>query len=569
MFRSSGWSLRLRLLLWVGLVLSLPALLSILQGISNARRDVADLHEQLISTARAAAAPAENILASARDVTLALSHLPEVRAGTSECGADLASAMRGIAFFSNMARTNVSGRIICAVLPQSIGVDAGRLPVWRTVRTTHDFVVAGLADSQVQHRPIVLGLLPIYNAAGQFDGALNVAIDVRWLDGVLKSSRLPHGSVMAIFDRTGSMIATTNADVARTIFARRTPEDGETAVRTAKDRNGMAWTYATAELLGPNVYVGFAMPDTKLFGETYRRASIDMLLPFAMILLTWGAIWIVTDRQLTRWIIYLRRVSGTYRSGHYLLRPAMDDAPSELKLLGDALSEMASAIHERNRSLRDALAQKSLLIKEIHHRVKNNLQVVMSLLSLQAKRLKDPVAQEALRDTSTRINALALVHRILYEIDDENTVDLQRLIEQLTEQTGEGFGGDDRSVRITADVIPRSVPSDMAVALSLFAVEAITNAFKHAFPAGRDGTIRVVLETADRNRLRFAIEDNGVGYDDAEAPASIGSRLIRTFGQQIGGVTEVRSVCGKGTTVEIVFPDPTLPKTQTSHREGS
>ena len=288
----------------------------------------------------------------------------------------------------------------------------------------------------------------------------------------------------------------------------------------------------------------------------YWRASIDILLPVAMILLTWAAIWVVTERQLTRWIIYLRRVSATYRSGHYLLRPAMDDAPNELKLLGDALSEMAGAIHERDRSLREAIAQKSLLIKEIHHRVKNNLQVVMSLLSLQAKRLKDPVAQEALRDTSTRINALALVHRILYEIDDENTVDMQKLLEQLVEQTSEGFGGEDRVVRITADIAQRSVPSDMAVTLSLFAVEAITNAFKHAFPAGRDGNIRVVLEAVDNRRLRFAIEDDGIGFDDADVPSSIGSRLIRTFGQQIGGVTEVRSVAGEGTTVEIVFPDP-------------
>ena len=560
MLRSSGWSLRLRLLIWVGLVLLPPALLSILQGIANARRDVADLHEQLISTARAAATPAENILASARDIALALSHLPDIRDGSAQCDADLTSAVRGIAFIANMARANASGRIVCAVLPHSIGIDASTLPIWRTVVTAQDFVVAGLTNSRIQHRPIVLGLLPIHNAAGHFDGTLNVAIDVRWLNGVLKSSRLPRGSVMAIFDRSGSMIASTNTDVARSVFAHRKRDEGEATVRTVKDQNGMSWTYATAALLGPKIYVGFAMPDTRLFGETYRRASIDILLPFAMILLTWAAIWIVTERQLTRWIIYLRRVSATYRSGHYLLRPAMDDAPNELKLLGDALSEMAGAIHERDRSLREAIAQKSLLIKEIHHRVKNNLQVVMSLLSLQAKRLKDPVAQDALRDTSTRINALALVHRILYEIDDENTVDMQKLLEQLAEQTSEGFGGEDRVIRVTTDIVQRSVPSELAVTLSLFAVEAITNAFKHAFPAGRNGTIRVVLETVGTRRLRFAIEDDGVGFDDVDVPSSIGSRLIRTFGQQIGGVSKIRSVPGKGTIVEIVFPDPAYNK---------
>jgi len=557
-FRSSGRSLRLRLLLWVSIVLLPPAVLSIAQGITNAQRDVADLHEHLIATARTAATPAENILASARDIARALSHLPEVRDGTAECGADLAAAMRGLAFISNMTRADARGRIICAVLPQSIGIDASKFSFWPVVARQDEFYVVGVTDNPVQHRPIVLGLLPIRNAAGEFDGTLDIAIDVHWLNRVLKSSRLPRGSVMAIFDRTGHMIASTNADVAGTIFAHRKPADGEATVRTAEDRNGMAWTYATSTLLAPNVYVGFAQPDTKLFGETYRRAAIDFFLPLVMILLTSVAIWIVTDRQLTRWIIYLKRVAAAYRSGHYAFRPSLEDAPSELKLLGDALAEMAAAVSDRDRSLRDAVAQKTLLIKEIHHRVKNNLQVVMSLLSLQANRLKDYAAQEALRDTRARINALALVHRILYEIDDENTVDVQKLLEQLAEQTSEGFSGE-RDIAVTTDVISRSVPSDMAIILSLFAVEAITNAFKHGFPDSRAGEIRLIFAEAGDGMLRLAVSDNGIGFNETDMRASLGSRLIRTFGQQIGGKAEIRSVVGKGTTIEIIFPDPEGP----------
>jgi two-component sensor histidine kinase len=288
-----------------------------------------------------------------------------------------------------------------------------------------------------------------------------------------------------------------------------------------------------------------------------------------MIFLTWAAIWIVTERQLTRWIIYLKRVSAAYRSGHYAFRPQLEEAPSELKLLGDSMSEMAGAISDRDRSLREAVAQKSLLIKEIHHRVKNNLQVVMSLLSLQANRLKDYAAQEALRDTRARINALALVHRILYEIDDENTVDVQKLLEQLAEQTSEGFGAEGRDIEVTTDIVHRSIPSETAIILSLFAVEAMTNAFKHAFPDDRGGRVRVVLKEVGSCKLRLSIEDNGVGYREAGSPSSIGSRLIRTFGQQIGGKAEIRSPDGKGTIVEIVFPDPAAPKGQAVYREAS
>ncbi len=98
----------------------------------------------------------------------------------------------------------------------------------------------------------------------------------------------------------------------------------------------------------------------------------------------------------------------------------LDGAPTEFRLLGEGMSEMAAAIQERDRNLREAIAQKTMLVREVHHRVKNNLQIVMSLLSLQAGRVRDPAATEALRQARARINALALVHRILYEIEDQN-----------------------------------------------------------------------------------------------------------------------------------------------------
>jgi two-component sensor histidine kinase len=275
-----------------------------------------------------------------------------------------------------------------------------------------------------------------------------------------------------------------------------------------------------------------------------------------MIALTWLAIWIVTDRQLTRWIIYLRRISAAYRTGHYSVRPILDGAPSEFRILGDALSEMAAGIQDRDRSLREAVAQKTVLIKEIHHRVKNNLQVVMSLLSLQANRLGDPAAQLALRQTRARINALALVHRILYEIDDQSSVNLKPLLEQLAEQTTEGFGGERQDVRITVDAVPRIVSGDLAVPLALFTVEALTNAFKHAYPPGQGGRICVSLEPFDGEKLRLSIEDDGVGFHYEDANASVGARLIKTFGQQMSGGASISSEKGRGTTVEMVFPDP-------------
>jgi two-component sensor histidine kinase len=181
----------------------------------------------------------------------------------------------------------------------------------------------------------------------------------------------------------------------------------------------------------------------------------------------------------------------------------------------------------------------------------------MSLLSLQAGQLRDPKAQDALRQAQVRVNALALVHRILHEIEDLGAVDLKRLIEDLAHQIHEGFGADRRDLRLELDITARQAPSDLAVPLTLFTVEAMTNAFKHAYPVGaRGGLIRVSLLPVDDGKLRLAIEDDGVGLQEKPGGSGIGSRLIHAFAQQVGGTATVSPRDTGGTIVELIFPDP-------------
>lgn len=544
-------------MLSVGLALLPPSVLIVMQGIQSAQHDTVEGREQLVATARTATMPTENVLASANQIALALSNLPEIRQPGVGCNSALAGALHGLTAITNISRTDTSGTVVCSALPGAIGRNSSRYPLWKAALGGTKFAVSGITQSTFLRRPVIYGELPLHDSLGRFDGMINIVIDVSWLDRMLAESPLPASSVVAIFDRNRRMIAADNSTLARDIFAHAVVEENEkTEVHSALDSKRQVWTYATAPLLDNDVYVGFARPANTLFHRTYIRVAVDVILPFLMVVLTWLTIWIVTERQLTRWILYLCRISESYRSGHYALRPMLAGAPSELQLLGDSMAQMAAAIQDRDRSLRDAVAQKTLLIKEIHHRVKNNLQIVMSLLSLQAARLTDPRAQETLRQTRARINALALVHRILYEIDDQRIVNVKPLLEQLAEQTSEGFGGDRRHVRVDVDCLPCDVPSEMAVPLALLTVEALTNAFKHAFPDGRRGIVRVVLERSGTSMLRLAIEDNGAGFDYNDAETNIGARLLRTLGQQLGGATTTRSNATAGTIVETIFPAP-------------
>jgi two-component sensor histidine kinase len=554
----SGWSLRIRLLITVTIALLPIAALIVLQGLDRARHDTADARAQLTQTALAAATPEQNMLSAAEQILRALANMSEVRNVTPDCNHDLAEALRGLSFFTNITRLDADGTIVCAALPASLGHSARSRPIWQQAMQGKSFVVSGEMHSPVDNQRVIAGLLPLRNGRGKFQGALAIGLDLRWLDSMVHARDLPKGSVVALFDRQGTIITSNRPEIANALFTRlNATHAAQGALVSAKDSSGHAWTYATAPLVGRNIFVGFAMRESSLLGSTYVHVGADFLLPFLMIALTWIAIWVVTERQLTRWIVYLTRISAVYRTGRYSIRPSLGGAPTELRLLGEALAEMASAIQERDRNLREAVTQKTLLVREVHHRVKNNLQIVMSLLSLQAGRLQDSASQEALRQARARINALALVHRILYEIEDQSTVDIKRLIADLTEQTHEGFGGDRRDIRVSVEAIARTASGDIAVPLALFTVEALTNAFKHAFPPEQNGgTIRVRLEAVGEGQLRLSVEDDGMGFAGEEIDTSIGARLIKTFGQQIGGTAALSSQKGKGTTAEIVFPDP-------------
>jgi len=195
-------------------------------------------------------------------------------------------------------------------------------------------------------------------------------------------------------------------------------------------------------------------------------------------------------------------------------------------------------------------------IREMHHRIKNNLQIVMSLLNLQATRLDDPAAQDALKQAQVRMNALALVHRILHELEDQSLVDLQRLLSGLIEQLESALGGEHRHIEVKCDIASRRAPSEIAVPLTLFTVEAVTNAFKHAFPAGQEGVIRVTLRPVDDAKLELMVSDDGVGFAGHGAHKGIGSRLIAAFAQQLDGKATTVAAADGGIRVALVFPDP-------------
>lgn len=529
------------------------------QGLDRVNQDVAATHERLIQTARTTAGDVENVLASAEQILRSLANQPEVRQGGPECSTALTNALKGLSYFTNLARIDSQGDVLCAVVtPPPELMNVSKRPWWPDAMRRQEFFVTPQVYSATAKRDVLGGILPLQSAASAFDGVLGAAVDTTWLAFMLQAKQVTPGAVVAIFDPTSKMIAANNEQAAAGIFRDiRTPlrESGKLVSATGPD--GAAWSYALTPLYGGDTYVAFAMSDRDLFTGTFYRVATDLLLPVLMLGLASIAIWIATDRLVLQWISYLRRIANAYGRGHFAIRPVeLEAAPSEFRTLGEALSGMAAGVQDRDKRLREALAQKDLLIKETHHRVKNNLQIVMSLLSLQAGKLRDPVAQAALRQAQVRVNALALVHRTLHEIENLDTVDLQRLLEDLVHQIHDALAANRRELTLETEFVSRQVTSDIAVPLTLFTVEALTNCFKHAYPVGSGGVIRITLRPTDDAKLKLEVADDGPGTERVAEPGGVGSRLILAFAHQVGGQVTTGPREGGGTLVTLIFPDP-------------
>ncbi len=306
----SGWSLRLRLLITVTIALFPIAIASIVQGLDRARSDEAEVHDRLVQTTHAASGAEGNLLASAEQILRALGNLPDVRDAGSDCNQDLSAALRGLSFFTNIARIDANGAVICAALPAAVGHDASTEPVWKAARASDGFVVSGQMYSPVIHRNVIAGMLPLRDSTKPL---LRRALDrhrraMARLHDALEPASAGIPSV-ALIDRAHHIIASDNPVAAKAIFTNtEVLSAGDNALHTGRDSQDRRWSYATAPLLGNSVFVGFAMREASLFGPTYIHVGTDFILPFLMIALTWLAIWVVTEQQIlrTRWIDYLQ-----------------------------------------------------------------------------------------------------------------------------------------------------------------------------------------------------------------------------------------------------------------------
>ena len=431
----------------------------------------------------------------------------------------------------------------------AVGDSVAALPWFQRIAATPGFIVSDAFGAQPAG--VVGAILAIEGGSAGFSGAIASAVK---LDGPEVGSRLgmPSGSLVDFLDGAGvPIIASPSAGLPDRDVLRRAVA-ANAAGFEATDADGRWRAYGIAALAGTDLRMLVGIPAA---AHTHGMVS-DLVLRIAILVALWALIllaaWIGIDRLVLKWIRRLNRAAQAVTRGE----PAslnLDRAPVEFRRLAGTLGAMAARVDAREAELRGAAARQEWLVRETHHRVKNNLQIVASLVNLRSKALRSADAREAFADIQMPIRALALVHRHLYAGDERRDIDIKPVIAELCQLFREGSEAGPVLVSFASDLDEAFLSADRAVAVILLATEVLTSAVHHLRPGGgRPGMVSVRLhKDADRHAV-LEIEDDAPPAAEA-APPSPSDRLrlslMLGLARQVGGTLARDGLPGTGVSL--------------------
>ncbi|NVB77140.1 MAG: PAS domain S-box protein [Kofleriaceae bacterium] len=220
----------------------------------------------------------------------------------------------------------------------------------------------------------------------------------------------------------------------------------------------------------------------------------------------------------------------------------------------EAAAELERKVTERTSQLENALREKDVLLREVHHRVKNNLQVISSLLNLQLAAEPSESTRRGLRESQNRILSMALVHQLLYRSRDFARIDVGAYLHDLVCQIVKAYNVRPERIATIVTAPPAPLDLDRAIPCGLIVNELVSNALEHAFPAPRTGTIKVALDTRER-LIELTVADDGIGMTTplGESTSTFGLRIVKTLALQLEGTVE--HMPGPGTSIRVTFPN--------------
>jgi two-component sensor histidine kinase len=527
-------SLRPRLLLIVVLALGPLALASVGQGLMRFQTRHAEIDANLLQMAIYTTGNERSILASADQYLNELAQRPEIRNASPDCAQTLSDTLIGRSLFLNVALIDVQGQIKCGASSEPLPSDYRKFSWWPQLQTRKNMLIGAAYTNPATKQAVLPLALPLHDATGRFTGAITGSVNLAWLNRRLELDRVSPQALMLLIDRKGDIIASNRlvpAGVAQQVAQAGWNHPNDIfAIRV----EGGKWQWAAQPVVHEDLIVALGVPEPGLFDVSRVYFLADILLPLLMIALASVAIWLGTEWLVIRWTTYLQRVSAAYGQNHFALELGeLEEAPDEFRQLGYELKGMASSIRDRDRKVKRALIQEAAMAREIHHRVKNNLQIVSSLIGLYSQRIQDTDARTAFRQIVARVDALTLVHRLTEKSDAVPVVDMKSLFGEIAEQVRAIAAESGRLYRLTVKADDCPLPAATATPIALYAVEVMTFGL---FAADNNAALRdakLTFAADGPDHFLLTIQDNSFTAEQLRGGVPSPQRFLCAFADQL------------------------------------
>ncbi len=549
--KSRPWTQRLgvRLASLIALSLLPLGLVAYLQTSNLMREAQGRTEEALMGESLRAASGEIRLISKAQGIVAGLAQaVPDVRDDLTRCRALMSKTLVDAPEIGLLAFVPKDGLMNCSSNGRTF--DYSAIPLFQTIVTYRAPAFTMTSRGPVMGVSVMGVLHPVFDTRGDYLGYVSAWLPHEKLRVLQDASE--ESDVGAVqfwsFNRDGEVLT---ASMDLTAVTANLPANrpltnfiGQKAqVLSAPSNAGVPTTYAVIPVVKDELYIMSSWVNE----TTAHRTSFYGIPPTWVPIMMWLAglgtsIW-AAEILVLRHVRALNRSISAFTGGQRRSpKLAFEAAPLELREMAEAYSKMTDDIMHHEAGLEDLLHQKEVLLREVHHRVKNNLQLIASIMNMQMRQTKTSEAKGLLKGVQDRIMSLATIHKSLYQTTGQSDIHANELLADITRQTMNMATGPGRRIHVTTDFDAIRLTPDQAVPLSLLLTEAMTNAIKYA--KGREGSVPRLSVTMKRLpdqcaalELVNTVSDSpdvgdGTLYNTS---TGLGAQLLRAFAQQIGG----------------------------------
>ncbi|MAM63709.1 sensor histidine kinase [Maritimibacter sp. UBA3975] len=564
-FRERSRSLTFRIAGLLAIALLPVGIISVATTYQLLDRADRDLAQTLLALTSDAAAEQEAAIRTATGVAKSLvTMVPVMREAGYPCEEPLSALLRDTPELSFIGYVARDGTVMCGSSAQ--GQSLAERPLHREFIDNPGPRVKFAIRGSISQTSVIVVSLPVITG-GDYDGYVVASLPHRGLTTPTGADDLKNRPLELITFNGDGEVLTTSSDA--TDLADNLPADrslraltgGSEVAFIAENANNERRVFALVPIVSGQVYA--------LGSWEYRRNAIgngmsfstSMLFPLLMWLVSLAVAFYAVQRMVIKPTRNLRARMLQFMRSRKLVEPRRDRGlPTEIRDMEETWMRLAENILHDEAELYDTIHQRTVLLKEVHHRVKNNLQLIVSILGMKIRKSRNPAIKDSLTDIRQRVMSIARVHQNLYETSTAERVRMGELLEAIVSQmVSSSHTGDTRDVILDASYDDCEVYPDQAVPLSLAISELVTNALKHMGPAEGETRPRVAVSLdckAGGNRGVVVVR-NTISAEPAEIEDNIstglGEQLVRAFVSQMEGRVS-REMTDDSYTVTIDFP---------------